>query len=58
MGTFPGEEGIIRAASVYKAAMGMGIEEPHRFFKIFIPQLDNSAKLEKQLKNAILAKAK
>jgi adenylate cyclase class 1 len=58
MGTFQGEEGIIRAAAVYKTAMGMGIEEPHRFFKIFIPQLDNSAKLEKQLKNMILAKVK
>ena len=58
MGTFPGDEGIIRAAAVYKTAMGMGIEEPHRFFKIFIPQSENSAKLEKQLKNTILANTK
>ena len=56
--TFPGEEGMQRAATIYANAYALGIENPTRFFDTFMPELENTKTLEKLLKNTILTKMK
>jgi len=56
--TFPGEEGMNRAAAIYANAQQLGIENPTQFFMTFIPDLENSQKLEKLLNNTILSRMK